>query len=760
MESVCSSTPRQHPGDDLEVAVRVVGVAARRVRAGRRCGRPAVRSRGWPGRSAGRRRTSAASHGPPRAWRTSPIRRTAPRPCRYLAVVTTAPHGSFPLLPAGFRFGTSTAAYQIEGAATEGGRGPSIWDTFAAEPGRDRRRLHRRGGVRPLPPRRRGRRADGAARRRRLPLLDRRGRGSSPTGAAGQRGGPRVLRPAARRAARRTACSRWSTLYHWDLPQALEDDGRLAQPGHRRRASPSTPPSVGERFVDRVEHWVPVNEPNVASLLGYGLGMHAPGRTLMFDSLPAAHHLLLAHGRAAIELRRAGAHERRLRQQPRARCGRPATTTPTSGPARSSTRLWNGMFLEPMLLGRYPVDLAPLLDGLAEPGDMATIRQPLDFYGVNYYNPMKIAAAAEDADMPFELRDVVGYPTTDFGWPVVPDALREWLIMFRARYRAALPPIMITESGCAYNMGPDADGVVDDQPRIDYLRRPPHRRRRGHRPRRRRPRLLLLVAAGQLRVGRGPHPALRPGARRLRHPAAHAQALLPVVRRRDRRPARERVRVRDRVRRMSSRRVVFVVGSGRSGTSTMSGTLQTLGLHVPAARGRRRRHQPQGLRRAAVGRRPARRAARAQQRPGLRRPAAGLAGRRHGSAATTPPASGSPTWLESAVRRGDDELVHQGPAGRPGSSGCGAACADRCDATSSYITMLRPVTEVVGSKKKYYDAAPGRRHPHRRLGQHDARTPSARPAASSARFVRYGDLLGRLDPAGLRARRGLRPARR
>jgi beta-glucosidase len=71
--------------------------------------------------------------------------------------------------------------------------------------------------------------------------------------------------------------------------------------------------------------------------------------------------------------------------------------------------------------------------------------------------------------MPFEMRDVVGYPTTDFGWPVVPDALREWLIMFRARYRAALPPIVITESGCSYNMGPDEHGVVDDQPRIDYL---------------------------------------------------------------------------------------------------------------------------------------------------------------------------------------------------------------------------------------------------------------------------------------------------
>jgi beta-glucosidase len=83
---------------------------------------------------------------------------------------------------------------------------------------------------------------------------------------------------------------------------------------------------------------------------------------------------------------------------------------------------------------------------------------------------MKIAATGEDDDIPFETREVVGYPTTDLGWPIVPDALREWLVMFRARFRAALPPIIITEGGCAYNMGPGADGVVDDQPRIDYLR--------------------------------------------------------------------------------------------------------------------------------------------------------------------------------------------------------------------------------------------------------------------------------------------------
>jgi beta-glucosidase len=127
------------------------------------------------------------------------------------------------------------------------------------------------------------------------------------------------------------------------------------------------------------------------------------------------------------------------------------------------------MFSEPMLFGRYPYDLAPLVAPVVKAGDMATIRQPLDFYGVNYYSPMRIAAADEDAPMPWETLEIVGYPTTDLGWPVVPDALREWLITLRARYRAALPPIIITESGCSYGTVPDANGIVDDQARIDYL---------------------------------------------------------------------------------------------------------------------------------------------------------------------------------------------------------------------------------------------------------------------------------------------------
>jgi beta-glucosidase len=372
----------------------------------------------------------------------------------------------FPQLPPGFRFGTSTAAYQIEGAADEDGRGPSIWDTFTSQEGRivdgssgevacdhyhrfeEDVALMKRLGTK------------GYRLSLSWPRIQPTGRG--PVNEKGLEFYDRLIDTLLA-----NDIQPMVTLYHWDLPQALEDDG-----GWLNRDTvecfAAYAAIVGERYAGRVEHWIPINEPNVASFLGYAVGQHAPGRTLMFDSLWVSHHLLLAHGRAIIELRRHGATSIGC-------ANNHAPVWPASdddadvGASKLFDALWNGMFLEPMLLGRYPADLMPLLDGLAEPGDMATIRQPLDFYGVNYYNPMRVAAAAEDAEMPFEFRDVLGYPITDRGWPVVPDALREWLIMFRARYRAALPPIFITESGCAYNMGPDEDGVVDDQPRIDYL---------------------------------------------------------------------------------------------------------------------------------------------------------------------------------------------------------------------------------------------------------------------------------------------------
>ncbi|MCW2772772.1 MAG: Beta-glucosidase [Nocardioides sp.] len=379
----------------------------------------------------------------------------APRPDRPL-----------PQLPPGFRFGTSTAAYQIEGAATEGGKGPSIWDTFCEGEGH----IHDRSS---------GAVACDHYHRyvEDVALMKQLGVGGyrfsiswpriQPTGsgkpnAEGLGFYDRLIDELLANDVQPMA-----TLYHWDLPQALEDDG-----GWLNRATVDRfaeyAAILGERFADRVEHWIPINEPNVVMMMGYSIGIHAPGRTLMFDAMPVAHHLLLAHGRAAIALRQAGATSIGC-------ANNHAPMWPASddaadvGATKLFDALWNGMFTEPMLLGRYPVDLQPLLEGIAEDGDMAVIRQPLDFYGVNYYNPFKIGAAREDAEMPFEFRELVGYDTTDLGWPIVPDALREWLITLRARYRAALPPIYITESGCAYNMGPDEHGIVDDQQRIDYL---------------------------------------------------------------------------------------------------------------------------------------------------------------------------------------------------------------------------------------------------------------------------------------------------
>ena len=372
----------------------------------------------------------------------------------------------YPQLPPGFRFGTSTAAYQIEGAAGEDGRGPSIWDTFAAQPGRIKD-----GSTGEVACDHYHRYAEDVALMKRLGVGGYRLSLSwpriQPTGAGAPNEKGLDFYDRLIDTLLEAGVQPMVTLYHWDLPQALEDDG-----GWLNRATidrfAEFAAIVGERYVDRVEHWIPINEPNVVTMLGYSTGTHAPGRKLMFDALPVAHHLLLAHGRAAIALREAGASSVGC-------ANNHAPMWPVSDDAADvgATKLfdavWNGMFLEPMLLGRYPVDLFPLLEDVVEPGDMATIRQPLDFYGVNYYNPMKIGAASEDSEIPFEFCELVGYPTTDFGWPVVPDALREWLIMFRARFRAALPPIMITESGCAYGMGPDENGVVDDQPRIDYL---------------------------------------------------------------------------------------------------------------------------------------------------------------------------------------------------------------------------------------------------------------------------------------------------
>ncbi len=388
-------------------------------------------------------------------------------------------------LPAGFRFGTVSAAAQIEGAAASDGRGPSILDTFAAVPGRI---------------------LDGST-----PAIacDHYHRFREDVALLGQLGAPGYrfsiswsrVQPTGRGAVNAPGLDFYDqlvdglleagiepmvTLLHGDLPQGLEDDGGwLNRDTADRFGEYAT--IVGDRLADRVKEWIPVAEPAVTAYLGYGTGERAPGRRLLFDALPAAHHLLLGHGRAAAALRAAGAE--------RIGCANnhapmwPASEDPADvGATKLFDALWNGLFLEGMLLGRQPPDIAPLLEGIALPGDHLVIRQPLDFYGVNYYTPLRVGAAFDDDgedvneydggeydggddESPFRFLDILGRPQTETGWAVVPEALQEWLIMTRARYRAALPPLVITEAGAAYTVAPGTDGTIDDAERIAYLTR-------------------------------------------------------------------------------------------------------------------------------------------------------------------------------------------------------------------------------------------------------------------------------------------------
>ncbi len=205
-------------------------------------------------------------------------------------------------MPDGFMWGVSTSAYQIEGAAGEDGRGPSIWDTFAAEPGRIADGTTGRDRLRPLPPVRRGRRADGRPRRRRVPLLDLLAPRPARRHGPGQPGRAGLLRPAGRRAAgaRRRAGGDAVPL---GPAAGAAGPRRLAGAGTPPTGSASTPASSPTRLGDRVRLWITLNEPFVHMSLGHALGTHAPGQALLFDAYPVAHHQLLGHGFAVAALR-------------------------------------------------------------------------------------------------------------------------------------------------------------------------------------------------------------------------------------------------------------------------------------------------------------------------------------------------------------------------------------------------------------------------------------------------------------------------
>ncbi|MEV1074864.1 GH1 family beta-glucosidase [Micromonospora parva] len=376
--------------------------------------------------------------------------------------MSTAP---MPQFPTGFRWGVSTSAHQIEGATTVDGRGPSIWDTFAQEPGRisdgssgavacDHYHRHTEDvallaglGV--------GAYRFSIAWPRIQPT------GAGPANPAGLDFYDRLVDELLAADVDPVA-----TLYHWDLPQPLEDTGGWL---HRDTAArfADFADLTAARLGDRVRLWITLNEPFIHMSLGYGMGQHAPGQMLLFDAFPAAHHQLLGHGLAVAALR---AHT----TSPVAIANNysPVRVLGDSDADRAAgaayEALHNRLFTDPLLGRGYP-ELPGLDPGIVHPGDLDTIAAPIDVLGVNYYNPTGVRAAEEGSPLPFDLVALEGYPRTAFDWPVAPDGLRELLGWLHDTYGDALPPIEITESGCAYDDAPDADGQVADPERIAYL---------------------------------------------------------------------------------------------------------------------------------------------------------------------------------------------------------------------------------------------------------------------------------------------------
>jgi beta-glucosidase len=268
------------------------------------------------------------------------------------------------------------------------------------------------------------------------------------------------------------------TLFHWDLPLALQEQGGWMNRDTSYRLGEYAQ-VVGERLSDRVGMWMPLNEPVVHTLYGHALGVHAPGLALGFEAFQAAHHQLLGHGLAVEALRATGCTNIGIASNHAP--VRAASDSPEDVMAADIyDHVVNWMFADPVLVGKYPADeFAQLLSGPVDE-DLKIIGAPLDWYGINYYEPTMIAAPVEgqgtegvlEVDLPpglpFAPVAITGYPTTDFGWPIVPEGLGEILRTFQARFGDALPPIYITESGCSFHDAPDAAGVVEDEARIDY----------------------------------------------------------------------------------------------------------------------------------------------------------------------------------------------------------------------------------------------------------------------------------------------------
>jgi beta-glucosidase len=376
--------------------------------------------------------------------------------------------------PPGFRWGAATAAYQIEGAVRADGRTPSIWDTFSHLPGRIVG-----GDTGDIACEHYDRYRDDVALMARLGLTAYRFSIAWPRVQPGGRGpGDARGLDFYRRLVDEllgAGIEPWATLYHWDLPQELEDAGGWPVRDTAGRFAEYAA-LVHAALGDRVPVWTTVNEPWCSAFLGYGSGEHAPGRQDPVAAVRAAHHLLLGHG-LAVQAIRAGSVPARLGVALNLYAVSPATDSDTD-PARRVDGLANRMFLDPVLLGRYPPDvlddLAPVTGlGHIRDGDLATIAAPLSMLGVNYYSRHVVAAGPRTTG-PTAWPGSAGVrfvtppgPVTAMDWAVDPSGLTETLCRVARDYPPI--PLYVTENGAAYHDEVGPDGRIDDRDRVAYL---------------------------------------------------------------------------------------------------------------------------------------------------------------------------------------------------------------------------------------------------------------------------------------------------
>ena len=377
--------------------------------------------------------------------------------------------------PKDFLWGAATSGYQIEGAPSADGKGPSIWDRFTHTPGKI---LHGDTGdhaCNTYDPTRLEADLDLMAELGlkayifsvQWPRIQPGGRG--PANARGLDYYRRLVDGLCRRGIMPAL-----TLYHWELPQALQERGGWLERDTAERFTEYAA-ILHAAFGAQVPYWITQNEPHTSAWLGHGSGRHAPGLTGDVNALTAAHHLLLSHGRVIQALRPSGEGERGPRFGPviavtPVRPGTPDDAADVAAAKRVDGEQ-NRLFLDPIFLCEYPSDVrARYRDATRDfafvrDGDLAVIHTPCDFLGVNYYTPTIISAGPNDGLI---LRPPPG-PTTAMGWAIDPAGLHEVLTRVRREYTGQLP-LIVSENGASFRDYLDPEGLCNDPERVDFLR--------------------------------------------------------------------------------------------------------------------------------------------------------------------------------------------------------------------------------------------------------------------------------------------------